>query len=463
MRTLHLLLAVSLAACGPSAAAQHAQTLLDSGDYRSASTYAEGELVKHPDDAQLHRIRLRALLGLGDAPAAIADYRAWYRQRGSKDDGAALRTLAMTTIWQALTSPSVQLKVAAIRAVERLELEPLAQDVGRAMGDDNDLVAAAAAVAVLRAFPQAPEVADQMLRSDDPAARAIAVEGIGRKARGFAADDLRPALSDPDPRVRAIAATTIGGFGDGRDTAKLLELTVDVSAEVRAAALRGLASGSRGRQPQLGTRARAALADESLGVRLAAVALIARVDGKDALRTLFADADPMVAITAAKGVGDRAAAVAVFDRALASNQIGVRAGAVNLLASALDRASATGRATTARTDASVTVQLAAARALAYLDQREPAIASFATIAATEAGDAGDRATAAAELSRLGDARGAPVLVTLAASPDPAVRRTVVMAHLAAGTITPGLWAALADDQPATRLDAATVLLTLGVK
>ena len=86
MRLLPLIVTLALAACGPSAAAKHAQTLIDQGDYRSASVYASGELAKHPDDAQLHRIRLRALLGLGEAREAVDDYRAWYRQRGNKDE-----------------------------------------------------------------------------------------------------------------------------------------------------------------------------------------------------------------------------------------------------------------------------------------------------------------------------------------------------------------------------------------
>lgn len=458
MRPLHLVLILALAACGPSAAAKHAQTLLDQGDYRGASQYAGDQLARSPGDPELRRIRMRALLGLGDARGAVADYRAWRTLRGGQDDRAALRTMAMTTIWQGLTSPSVQLKLVAIRAVERLELEALAEDVGRAMGDDSDVVAAAAAVAILRAYPQAPEVADQMLHSDDPQARAIAVEGIGKKARGYAADALRPALADREPRVRAAAAVAIGALGEARDTEVLLELATDASAEVRQAALRGLAAGKRG--PAAAERARAALADEQLGVRLAAVAVLEKNGGKEALRPLLAHGDPMVAITAARALGDRAAAVASFDRALASNEAGVRAGAVNLLGAALARPDAIARATAAQRDAVVIVRLAAARALAHLDQPAPAIETFAAIA-TGGGDAGERADAAAELTRLGDPRGEPILEELAASPEPAVRHAVVTAHYGAGTITPGLWIALGDDLPATRLDAAIALLTLG--
>lgn len=460
MRSLVLIVSLLLAACGPSAAAKRAQTMLDRGDYQGASEYAGGELARSPGDAQLQRIRLRALLGMGDAKTAVAEYGAWRARRG-EDDLAALRTMAMTTIWQGLTSPSAQLKLQAIRAIERLELEPLAEDVGRAMGDDSDVVAAAAAVAVLRAFPQAPEVADQMLRSEDPAARAIAVEGIGRKVRGYAADALRPLLADPDARVRAAAATAVGMVKDEADTERLAKLAADPSAEVRAAALRALAQGDRARAARQAVIGRA-LADESLAVRLAAVALAARI-GKDAVRPMLEHADPMVAASAAKQVGDRAAAVAVFDRALLAEDPTVRAGVVNLLGGALDKGAAIARAEKARGDADVRVRIAAARALAYLDRNAPAIETFAQVAADAQIDAGERAGAAAELVRLGDPRGAPILEQLAASEDPSVRRAVVLAHLGAGTITPGLWVGLADDQAATRLDAAAALLTLGAR
>ena len=53
-----------------------------------------------------------------------------------------------------------------------------------------------------------------------------------------------------------------------------------------------------------------------------------------------------------------------------------------------------------------------------------------------------------------------MLIELAASAEPEVRARAVSAHLGAGTITAALWGALADDQAATRLDAAIVLLTL---
>lgn len=449
------LVVIAASACGPSASVQHANTLLARGDYRGASEYTAAELTKHPADAELHRIRLRALLGMGDATRAVADYRAWRAQHGGTDDRQALKTMALTTVWQGVTSPSAPLRLTAIRAIERLELEALAEDVGKAMGDDDDAVAAAAAVAVLTSFGQAPDVAEQMLRSDDPRARAIAVEGIGRKVRRLALEDLRPLAADPDPQVRAAVARYLGTVG-GDGAAELQRLVGDASAEVRAAALTALAAGGGGRAP-LPDPARF-LADEALGVRLAAVALVAKAGGKAALEPLLTSPDPMVAAVAAHKRGDRAAAIAVFDRALGATDAGTRAGVVNLLAAALTRDAAIARATAALADPAPAVQLAAARALAYLDERPAAIAALAALGASAAPI--DRAAAAAELARLGDPRGPAILAELAASPDAEVRRAVVQAHLGAGTITAGLWGALADDQAATRLDAAIAILTL---
>lgn len=460
MRTtiFSLALGLTLAACGPSPAVRHAQTLVDRGDYRGASDYTAAELGKRPDDAGLHRVRLRALLGLGDAAGAIADYRAWRERAGGADDRPALKTMALTTLWQGLRAPSVALKVAAIRAIEANEVEALAEDVGRAMGDDHDQVAAAAAVAVLRAYPQAPEVATQMLGSDDPVARAIAVEGIGRKIKGLAADDLRPLASDGDPRVRAAVATYLAGLGDAADTARLITLAGDADAIVRASALRALAARDRSGATGLAELATRGLADEQLPVRLAAVELRKRVGGAAALADLAGHADPMVALAAARGAGDRAAAAAAIDRALASGELAIRLGGVHAL-TALGKDAARSRAAGLVGDAAPEVRIAAARALAYAGDGAAAIAALAPIA-TDAGAALKlRADAAAELHRLGDGRGRATLATLA-SAEPEAGATLVAAHVAAGVITPGLWSALADDQAATRIAAAAALLAL---
>lgn len=449
------LVALALAACGPSAGARRAQALLDRGDYPAAAQTADAELARAPGDGALHRIRLRAALGMGDARGAVEHYRSW--RAGKGEDTAALRTMAMTTLWQGLRAPAAALRVQTIRAVERLELEDFAREVGERMGDDDDLVAATAAVAVLRAFPQAPDVAIQMLRSDDAAARATAVEGIGRKVGARAADDLRAALPDGDPRVRAAAAAAVARLGDAADTPALVTLAGDSDAGVRAVATRALASGKRGAQPAVVERG---LADESLAVRLAAVELAFAGGGAGATRPLLDHRDPMIAATAARLLADPAGGPAV-DRALAADDVATRVGAVGLARAALGKAGALPRLRAALADPAPAVRVAAARALAYAGEPAPALTALAEVAT--GADADTAIDAAAELVRLGDERGRPVLAQMASRDEPELRRAVVQAHLAARVITPGLWQALADDVPATRLDAAAALIELGAR
>src|SRR5690242_20609417 len=111
-------IALVLAACGPSAAVKKAQTLIDRGDYAGAEAFTATELDKNPKDGDLWRIRMRAALGQNDAKAAVGYYAAWRGVHGA-DDPAAMRMMAMTTIWQALESPSADAQVAAIQVVER--------------------------------------------------------------------------------------------------------------------------------------------------------------------------------------------------------------------------------------------------------------------------------------------------------------------------------------------------------
>lgn len=455
MRLSALAFAALIAACGPSAGAKRAQSLLDRGDYRGAADTADAELGKSPGDADLQRIRMRAALGLGDARDAVARYRAWRERRGG-DDLAALRTMAMTTLWQGLTSPSAAVRMQTIQSIEKLEIEDFAHDVGERMGDDDDAVAAAAAVAVLRAYPQAPDVATDMLKSPDWRARAIAVEGIGRKVGKHAAEDLRFAAVDVDARVRAAAATAIAALQDPADNERLAELATDSSAEVRGVALRALARGKRGDQ---GAIALSALNDDALGVRLAAVDLLVASRGAAAARPLLDHPDAMVAAYAARAVKDPRLGAAAVDHALAHEDWTVRAGAVNLLEVALGRDGARQRLAKAARDPAIGVQLAAARLMAYLGDKAGATEIY--VAALGAADPTDRIGAAAELAHLGDARGVSALEQLGTAAEPGQRRAVITAHRAARVITPGLWIALADDDAANRIAAASALYELG--
>lgn len=457
MRRLVLLLATFAAACGSSAAARRAQALYDQGDFQGAARSADADLAAHPGDDALHRVALRARLADGDARGAVDGYLAW--RRGADDDRPALRLFAETTFQQALRSPSNAIKVQAIEAIEDLEIEDLADDVIQRLGDDDDQVQAAAAVAVLHSHPQAPEVLAAMLTSDDPAARAIAVRGMATKIGIHAADDLRTATKDPDPRVRRAAIAGLAPLDDGETTDTLAQLAAkDADDGVRAAALHALARGHRGDQRALAT---AALADKSLAVRLAAVDVLTASGDAATIHSLLAHADPLIAIAAAPAATktDPAGAAAAIDRALADPAPETRAAALNLAIAALGKPAAADRAGHATTDAAIPVRLAAARVLASADRKAPAIDVLATVLGTAEPD--DRIHAAADLARLADPRGVAALDELTRTADTVPRRrAAVSAHLTARRITPGLVSALADAAPEVRVDAARVLWSL---
>lgn len=450
LRALVACLALALAACGPSAAAKQAQTLIDRGDYAGAAKVAEEGLARDPNDGDLWRARIRASLGLHDAKAAVEHYGTWRERRGSDDPGA-MRMMALTTLWLALESPSAQARLGAIEAVERLEIEMLADAVADHMGDDEDVVAAAAAIAILRAYPQAPQVATDMLESSDPAARRIAVAGIGRKVGARAAEDLRAMADDPDPLVRRAVVSALGALKDPADTETLTQLATDEDDEVRAAALNALAQGKRG---DLAPLAREHLADLHLGVRLAALRLLAANAGDEELVPYLTGEDAAMAAHAARALAKTmpVEAKAALDRILGDEDWTVRASGLNLATSVVGRDGAVERAVIALRDAELDVRLAAARLLPDDDAR--ALEVFGEALADES----TRLEAAVDLATRGDPRGLDTLDALVVDSNPSTRIAAAGAYARARAAHAGLVTALADDNPAVRIAASESIL-----
>ncbi|MCX5744866.1 MAG: HEAT repeat domain-containing protein [Proteobacteria bacterium] len=447
------LLASSLAGCG--AHNQAAIALYERGDYAGASRAADQGLASHPDDEGLWQMRLRTALAQGDGDALARTYASYARTRAPGDlDKDVLRDLATATLRQALASPSAKLKIAAIEVVEQVELHALADQVAERMEDDNDRVAATAAAAVLRGFPQAPQLLDQLLHSDDPEARAIAVNAIGKKVGRLALPDLEKAASDRDPLVRRAALRWLGQLHDLEVHELLAKRLRDPDDGVRAAAASALARIGTGNLAELGKRA---LADHAIAVRLAGIELYAAAHAAAALGALLDDPSELVALTAAielRGTRPDAGAPAL-SRALKAEAWTTRAAALNLAARAVDRATVKTVAAQLANDPEVGVRLAAARALAHAGDRSAAIA---ILVAALAGNV----AAAADLAELGDARGDDALS--AAMRDvkrPADDRAqAAFAHRTAHRVTPGLVAALADPSALVRVEAAATLAIL---
>jgi HEAT repeat protein len=450
---------LALAACAGSAESRRAETLLESGDYAGARRAAEQGLERAPRDRLLWRIRMRALLGAGDARGAVALYASWRDLRGG-DDPDALLALARTTLWQGLRARSPAIQSAAVQAVERAELEELVPDVAKLVGSEDELVAAAAAAALLTAHPQAPEVIVGLLGSDDPAVRVLAVDGIGRKAGEHARADLVPMLADRDPRVRRAAVVAVARFAGADERARLVALArTDPDGSVRAQALRGLAGSDLDGAVELG---RQSAADRFLGARQAAVELLARVESPAAAAALDALADSTdlpvaLAAAAARLRAGAAPDAGLFDRALADAAWPVRAAALNA-AHAAPRALALALAGRGLADRRIEVRLTAARLLLHLGHPERSRAELA--AALTHRDPYVRIDAAIDLCRMGDARGPAPLERLARSDDDEVRAAAVHAHASIGRSTAGLVAALADPAAELRLAAAEILLAV---
>lgn len=431
--------------------AQQAVALYDRGDYAGASRAADQQLTAHPHDEALWQMRVRAALAQGDATGVARAYASYRAELDGADDKELVRDLAVATLGQALASPSVKLKVAAIQAVEAAELQALAEQVAQRMGDDDDRVVAAAAIAVLRGYPQAPQAATEMLHSEDPEARRIAVDGIGKKVGKLALADLEKAASDDDPRVRRTAVRWLGDLKDREAVELLAQRLRDRDDAVRAAAATALLHVGIG---NLGDFGQLALRDRALAVRLAGIQLMVAARRTGELAALVDDPDPMVAAEAA--IAGKQPAGPALERAAASPKWTDRAGAVNLAQRALGTPAALVLARRLAGDPEVAVRLAAARVLAHAGDR----AAAATIFAAALDDREHGLSAAGDLIAQDDPRGLAALEAQLHAPSPGARAAAAAAHRSARRITPALIAALADDSGVVRVEAAAALAML---
>ncbi len=448
---------LSLAAGCASRAGRSVQ-LYEAGDFAGAARAADEGLAAHPGDDDLWRMKVRAALAQGDAPGVARAYAGYVAQRGG-DDHELLRELARATIGQALGSPSAKLKIIAIEAIEDAELQDFADQVAEQMNHNDDRVAAAAAIAVLRGYPQAAQIASDMLRSENAEARRIAVDGIGRKVGKLAAGDLEKAAADPDPRVRRAAIRWLGQIKDPDALTVLTRRLRDPDEGARAAAATALARIGLG---NLAAFAKQVLADHALAVRLAGIDLLVAARRTDQLVALAEnEQDALVAAEAAIAAKRPDLAAKALDRAASDERPALRAGAANTAVRALGKERALAFARLLVGDPELSVRLAAARVLAHGGDRAAAIPVFQdALAQPELA-----IQAAADLAALGDARGVGYLDAavrdLSHTPD--ARSAAVAAHRTAHRVTPGLVAALADPSGIVRAQAAALLVAMAKK
>jgi HEAT repeat protein len=226
----------------------------------------------------------------------------------------------------------------------------------------------------------------------------------------------------------------------------------DADDSVRAAAATALAKIGIG---DLAAHAKLALADRSLAVRLAGLDLLVAAHRDAELVALIDDKDPMVALNAAIKSSRKDLAPKAVDRALATDEWTIRAGAVNMLTMAVGTSSAKTYAQRLVADPNPGVRLAAARVLVHTGDTATARPVF-TAALTDADFA---LQAAADLAALGDPVGLDTLAEATRDPQksPEQRAAAAAAHRIAHRVTAGLVAALADDSGLVRIEAAATL------
>jgi HEAT repeat protein len=396
-------------------------------------------------------MRVRAAVALGDAPGIAKSYGEYVAKRGG-NDAELLHDLANATLLQAIASPSVKLKVRAIGVVEDQEISALADEVAHALGDADDRVQAAAAVAVLHGYHEALQVADEMLRSENAEARRIALEGVAKKIKKLAIADIEKGARDGDARVRAIAVRWLGEYKDQDAVEVCTKRLHDPDEGVRAAAAVALAKIGLG---DLAAVAKRALADKSVVVRLAGVDVLVRIKADAQLAAIAEDPDPTVALAAAIEVKATHPELApkALQRALADPDWHVRAGAANSLVAALGKDAAIAAAKGLTQDGELGVRLAAARVLIHAGDSADALPVLSAALANHDVDA------AADLGALGDPQALAALGALATDPErtPEQRAAAVSAHRTAHHVTPSLVAALADPSGLVRVEAAATL------
>jgi HEAT repeat protein len=454
-----VLLAAFVGACASAPpGARKAQRLLDAGDYAGAERVASAELERYPRHASLWHIKMKAAMGRGDSDSAVSLYKEWVVLRGGETDTKAVRTLALTTLWRGLRVPSGSIRTKTIQAIERLEVEDLAEEVAELIADDDDEVAAAAAVALLKSHPQAPHLAAELAKSDSAKARAIAIAGIGRKVGKLARADLVDALSDRDAAVRRAAVTAVLKFAEAEDLDRLVTMAHDdPDGPLRARVIRGLANKQHAKLLELG---QAALLDPYLGARLAGVHLLDKLGARDKLTEVAQSMDMMVAFRAAIAVHSAggAPAVELMQQGVASKEWTIRASALNALDRVVSRDRALQMATAALGDSQVQVKLAAARLLMRLGDNKRAKTELLAVARGD--DLAAAVDASIDLVRLGDSVGIATFEKAGASADSDLRRRAIRAHQVSRVLTTSLVTSLADELIENRIIAAEILLAL---
>ena len=433
---------------------EHAQKLLDEGDFVAAERAADQELARLPDNRTLWHIKIRAPMERGDSVRGVDGYMKWHRLRHSYDD-AAMRHMAIAVLRRGLVDPAAEVRKAAVKAAARLRLPSLTERVAALIDDRDEGVAATATVAMLGRSGHARRRAESLLASADAGIRAVVVAGVGRKLGER--EWLRAALDDESAAVRRAAVSGLGSLAADGDRLRLLARN-DPDGTVRAAAMSALRSFSGAASWEV---ARQGLGDPYIGARLAALSVVASSsNGRALVAQMARSTDYYLALRAAvalRKAGGEAPAETVAG-ALAHRTWPVRVAALNALGEIVPASEAVALAEPLLGDPRLEVALAAARVSARLGRSAAAAQLYYRVLSGPREEL--RLIAATELVRMDDDRGARGLALLGKSRSPATRRAAALAHRFTDNVSLPLVEVLADADAGVRIAAAETMLSL---
>lgn len=195
--------------------------------------------------------------------------------------GAAGADESADTLRAAFNDPSEAVVLAALEAVARHRLRPLAGEVSARLGDERPAVRLGAvnAARVLRARDAMPGLL-RAAGDSEVAVRVAAVGAVAALGAPGSAAALLDRVHDPESAVRVAAVRALGELGDASAALTVLGVLDDPNPDVRVAAARALGHIPDARAVEA---LRGALRDDVVTVRLAALRALSGVgDAADA-------------------------------------------------------------------------------------------------------------------------------------------------------------------------------------
>ena len=448
-----------LAACRPPPHVLKVQQLVQDGEYDRALHQVKRSLSQHPRDTASWKMLVHIQFARGDVKGAVGAYRQKVNKGGT--DKVLARYLSLLMLRWGMEHRAPEVRLDALQGVRKTDAAPLLRDMIERLSDPNEEVRTWAAVA-LSASPQGADVLEQQLSSSNPAARAVAVEQVGRIAKVKAMTALFPHARDSHPGVRAAAARALAWCGDRAALPHLAALLADKDWQVQAAAASalgrlGFKEGAAGLKPLMDS--------PRLGVKLAAMDAMADLDSAMARPLLLKVArgqDLVAALRAGlrlAGLGQVQPALDAIARALVVTKVSTRAAACNTASQVKDSV-AVGLVGKALRDPDPLVRLAAGRAL-VAHQREQDVLQPGRALHRRHCPAGKKPVpslclqAAELLALLGQPEGNTTLDTLARSgPTGQVRKRALSVSLRHRPSNDLALSALTDEDPRVAVAAA---------